>query len=267
MSRKISFALLFIFLIACTGDAEKIEMSRGQKAEQNKDYSGAVVHYQRIIDKDPKSAMGLQAALKAAELCQYELKKFTEAINFYRNIVLYSSDSSKRIAAQKKMAEIYFTQLLDYDQAIAEYQKLLTLSLPPNEEAEDRFAVAKSYFYTNNFFQALVEIDTLVKRNKNPQVAFDALNLKANIQLTSKDLDGAIATLKNLKERDPQKSKADFTDLELAMCYEEKKDFANAIQTLQGMRAYYPRKEFLDRRIRSLKERQSYLPGAKGLKK
>ncbi len=242
-------------------------MSRGQQAEQKKDYATAVARYQRIIDKDPKSPVGLQAAAKAARICHYELKKFTEAILFYRNIVLYSNNESERIAAQKEIAELYFTQLLDYPQAITEYQKLLTLKLTPDEEDEDRFAVAKSYFYDNNFFQARVEADTLLKKSKNPQVVFDALNFKANVQLTSRDIDGAIATLKDLKQRDPQKAKADFTDLALAVCYEEKKDFGNAILTLQGMRTYYPRKEFLDRRIRSLKERASYLPGAKGLKK
>ena len=85
--------------------------------------------------------------------------------------------------------------------------------------------------------------------------------------LTSKDLDGAIKTLRELESRDSEKFKKENLGLVLAKCYEEQKNLMAAVEVLQSMRNYYPRVEFIDRRIKNLKERAALQPGAKGLKK
>ena len=258
----------FVFLLsACTGRAEKLEMGRASEAEQKKQYQSAYDHYKRVVDKNPSNEIGVKASQGAAKLAHYDLKKFQEAIELYRNVVLYSPDPAARLDAERKIADIEFSQLSDYTAAIAEYQKLLDLPLSAADEINYRFALAKSYFYLNDFYQSQVEIDALLKKSKDPQLSFDAGLLKANILLTSKDLDKAVQQLEELKQKDPARSKNENLDLVLAVTYEEQKNFAKAIETLEDMRSYYPRKDFIERRIKTLKDRQAQLPGAKGLKK
>jgi tetratricopeptide (TPR) repeat protein len=96
---------------------------------------------------------------------------------------------------------------------------------------------------------------------------FEAQLLKANIFLTSRKLDEAIAALKKLMEDYPERSKTETIGLILAVTYEEQKNFTKAIETLQSIKDIYPRKAFIEQRIKTLRERQSYLPGARGLRK
>jgi hypothetical protein len=49
--------------------------------------------------------------------------------------------------------------------------------------------------------------------------------------------------------------------------YEELKEFSKAIDVLEGMREGYAHPDFLDLRIRRLRERMGNQPGAQGLKR
>lgn len=252
---------------SCSFSSENLEIERAEKAVQEKKYAEGYKHYRRIIDKDPKAPIAIKATAEAARVAHYELKDFTGAVQLYRNLVLYSPDIEQRRFAQSKIAEIYFESLNDYQTAIVEYNKLLDLPHSLQQEFTYRLAIAKSYFYLNNFFQAQTELDQLEKKFAAKDQVFEILFVRANILLTSKDLDGAIKVLRDLEKRDPDNYKKENLGLILAKCYEEQKNLLAAVDVLQAMRPYYPRQEFLDRRIANLKERAALLPGAKGLKK
>ena len=63
---------------------------------------------------------------------------------------------------------------------------------------------------------------------------------------------------KSLKENIP---------LLLAVCYEEIKDFQTAIKTLEILVGKYTPPEYIELRIKRLKERLKNQPGAKGFRK
>lgn len=260
--------LLAVFTIVnCTVSSEKLEFTRGEEANRKSDYAGALAHYKNVVDRYQKTPLAIQAAKEAARLCHYQLKKPVEAIEFYKHVVLYSNQPDERIEAQKKTADLLFSETNDYKQAIIEYSRLLEL---PHSTAEDfsyRILIARSYFYLSNFYQAQIEVDSILARNYDKDLMFDALLLKANIFLTTKNHDEAIASLKQLMVKYPERSKAETIGLILAVTYEEKKDFPKAIETLESIKDTYPKKAFIESRIKTLRERQSYLPGAKGWKK
>ena len=91
--------------------------------------------------------------------------------------------------------------------------------------------------------------------------------MRANIYLTTKDLDDAIQTLNELIRRFPKRAQEEMIGLVLAVCYEEQKNYPKAIETLVSIKKDYPRKEFIDQRIKTLRARRSLLPGAHGLHK
>jgi tetratricopeptide (TPR) repeat protein len=267
MGRLAARALVVLLVSGCTVSSEQLEYKHAEEAVAKNDYPGAIVHYKAVVDRYVKSPLAIKAAKEAARISHYQLNRPKDALPYYKHVVLYSSLADERIEAEKKLADIYFSQTLDYTQAIVEYNRLIEL---PHSSAEDftyRLSVARSYYYLTNFYQAKIEIESILSRNFDKDQVFDALLLKANIFLTSKDLDDAVLTLKQIIEKYPQKAKTESIGLILAVAYEEQKNFAKAIETLQSIKDTYPRKAFIEQRIKTLQERQSFLPGAKGWKK
>lgn len=256
-----------ISLGSCTISSEKLEFERAEKEAQARNFDAAIGHYKALVDRYVKTDLAVRAAKEAARINHYELKKFPTAVVFYKHIVLYSPNANDRLEAQKRIAELYFNHILDYAQAITEFNRLIELPHSKDEELQYRLSIARSYFYLSNFYQAEIEINTLLKKGFEKELLFEPLLLKANIFLTSKQLDSGIEVLKELMEKYPDRSRAETIGLVLAVTYEEKKDFAKAIETLQSIKDVYPRKSFIERRIKALKERQTYLPGARGLRK
>jgi tetratricopeptide (TPR) repeat protein len=258
----------FLFLIlstpACRLSQDKIEFEKGQSATEAKNYRGALEHFDHVVKRQVNTELALEAAKEAARVSYYELKDYKKASVYFQHIILYSKVSAERIEAQKKIAELNFSNLQDYKQAILEYNKLLQLPHSPREEFEYRLAIARSFFYQNNFFQALVEVDNILKKAGDAEDVFDAMELKANILMQTKKHDEAVEVLKLMTSKYPEKSKDRQTGLLLAVVYEEKNDFAKAIETLTSIKDTYPSPAFIEARIKNLKERQSYLPGARG---
>ncbi|MES2962742.1 MAG: tetratricopeptide repeat protein [Bdellovibrionota bacterium] len=263
-----TFAISSVVAFAgCTFSTENLEFERAEKAELAGKHDEAVKHYRAVIDRSMQSPLALKAAQEAARISNYDLKRYKEAILLYKHVVLYSPTERERIDAQKHIAEINFSQILDYTSAIVEYSRLLELPHGDAEEAQYRMAIARSYFYQNNFFQSQAEIDRILKGKFDKNTLFDARVLKANIFLTTKELDDAIKTLNELIRQDPERAKEEKVGLLLAICYEEQKNFSKAVETLVSIRDFYPRRDFIDNKIRALKEREYHQPGARGLKK
>jgi len=262
-----SLVAALLCLTSCTISSQKLEFQRGQKSVQAKDFKSALEHFRAVIDHDPRSEAAILADKESARITHYETKSFKDAVFFYKQIVLNSPSPTDRLEAQKKIADLYFTQILDYSQTITEYSRLIELPHTQQDDLLYRTAIAKSYYYQNNFFQSQSEIDTIMKKKFAKDQLFDPLLLKANILLTTKQLDEAIIVLNKLILDYPVKAKTEAIGLVLALCYEEQKNYSKAIETLQGLNASYPRKTFIENRIQTLRERQGYLPGARGLKK
>lgn len=220
-----------------------------------------------MVQRNPETEQAVIAAREGARIAFFETKDYRLALNLFKHLVLYSKDEHERREAQKKIATIYYEHLADYQNAVAEFYRLLDLPHSPEEEFEDRFAIAKSQYFLNRFFQAQAELDALLKKDIPKDQMFDALMLKANIFLARKSMDNAIKTFQQVIAQFPERSKKEDVALNLAVCYEEQKKFNEAIQVLKGLRDSYPTPEFIDMRIKRLQERASYLPGARGLRK
>ena len=257
----------FTVLTGCKISSEKLEYERGEQASQKGDAEAALNHFKKVVEKNVKTPLAIKAAQECARITHYQLKRFREASDYYKHVILYAPEARDRIEAQKKLADLHFSQTQDYNQAIAEYSRLLDLPHTPDEDLVYRLAIARSYFYLNNFFQAQVEIETIANRGQNKDLLFEAFLLKSNILLTTKKLDDAIITLKQMISSYPERAKAENIGLILAVTYEEQKNFPKAIETLEQIKDTYPRKAFIEQKIKTLRERQAHLPGARGLKK
>lgn len=228
------------------------------------DYKGALVLFENVVNHQPEGPKALASARFGSRLAQLEVKNYNQAVFFYRYLILRSPDPDERKSAQRYIAQIYFENMHDYAQAVIEYERLLKLDVSPAEAYKFRLNLAKSHFQLNNLEQVGAETDLLLDQKLEPDQIFEVRVLKANVLVAAKKLPEAAAQWEQILKDFPEKSRKENMGLNLVVCYEEMKDFARAIDTLEKMRVDYPNPEFLDLRIARLKERKSNQPGAQG---
>lgn len=255
-------------LAGCLSSTE-IGMKRARQLLVEKKPAEAAAMFETIVTKEKGKPDSAVAALEAAKIYQYDLKKFDAAIRSYRTVIAVSSDASIRREAQQKVAALLFYDVQDFTGAVAEYSRLLELQHTLPEEIEWRGRIAKAYYYLGNYFQAGIEIDRLLKQapGVDEEAVYQGYLLKANIHVGAREHDQAAKVLDSMMAQFPDRARRDSIPLMLAVAYEEQRNFAKAIEVLTKVREYDPRKSFFDEKIRSLKERQAQQPGARGFRK
>ncbi len=198
------FLGLLLLALGCTRASEKSIKEEALQSEQGGDYQTALNKYQELIHRTKTDQTMVEYAKTAGQIALVKAKDFSKAIGFFKLIVLKSPVAQERIEAQKNLANIYFAYLPvpDYEKAINEFSKLLSLSLNTDDKFELRLNLAKSYYRLNNFFQAQIEIDTLLEALKDKSKKYELKKLKADIYLSAKELDKAVETYQDLFQRD-----------------------------------------------------------------
>lgn len=215
------------------------------------------------INEDPK--IKSQAYLEAAKIDFYETKKFEKAIELYRKVVLFSPDPQTRMSAQKDLITILFHHLNQYPESIKEINKLLPLLNDPVQKSEMRLSLARAHYYINNFNQADMETEEILKTESGDR--FQALILRGNIALAKKNIKRATELFALAYKENPEQAIKEKTAVSLAIAYEEQKDFKQAVEILEKIKKQDPNPEFIQIRINRLIERMKQQPGARGMKK
>lgn len=227
----------------------------------------ALNEFDKVAKRSPGSSWTIRAAKEAVRICLYEIKDYKKAVHFLKIIVAYSKDTSERMQFQKQLAAVYFDNLQDYSQAIIEYGKLLQVERIPTNEAGYRSKIARAYYYQSDFSQAEIEIKEVLKLRIDSSLKFAALNLNGNILVAQKEFNKAAEIYKKLIADYPDQATQENIPLSLAVCYEENNDFTNAMKVLDSLVGHYKPAEYIELRIKRLKERQKNQPGAKGFHK
>ncbi len=259
--------VLLSLLVGCTSYYSRWQLRKVDQAVEKGDLKRAIEIFENLQRLNLNMEDKLEVARRGSRMAHRDARQYPAAIRFYRVLVLHSPDAAERIAAQEMIANINFENLADYEQAIVEYSKLL--SLKPDTDAAFRYRLnlAKSYFNLNQFQQATMEVDVLLKETTSSQQRFDLLVFKGNLLLTTKRLEEAIELFEGMIKEFPERSTKENVRLSLALSYEELSQFQKAIEILSKMRDHYPHPEFIDLKIARLKGRLENLPGARGLRK
>lgn len=262
--------VLWILCSSSTGcwfNVQKTEYNRAKKAADIGEHQEALLHFEKVIRLDPKGQLALEAARQGARIAHLEANSYLQAIRLYRHLILHSPIEKERMEAQRRIAYIYFEKLSDYSESITEFSRLLRLPHTKNQDLDYRFAIAKSYFYLNNFYQSTIEIDNILRKVEKRAKRFEYLAFKGNVLLTTKKLEGAIKIFNQLIEEYPEESLKENIPISLAVTFEEKGDYKEAIKILEQIKKNHPAPDFLELRIKRLRERVMNQPGARGLVK
>ncbi len=256
-----------VAMTGCNLSFTSLEYKRGQKALGAQDYREALGHFKKVINRDPESEMALNSAREAAKISFFQIRDFAVAEEFYTHLVRYSRDEQERRAAQKAIANIYFEKLSNYPRAIEEYNKLLNLRSSKEEQVDYHFKIARSQFYLNHFQEAHHEVESALKITENRDEQFELKVFGANVDFNTRHLDAAVKTYEELINTFPEKARAENIAMNLIVCYEEQDQFDKAITVLEELRPTHKDTEFIDLKIKRLKERKANMPGSKGLRK
>ena len=271
ISSVAAFLMSIVAVAMLTGclSSTEIGMKRAKGLLAQKKPAEAAALYETISSKEGNKPESADAAVEAAKIYQYDLKKFDAAIRNYRIVIARSQDPLLRRDAQQKVAGLLFYDVQDFRLAVAEYSRLLELQHTLPEEIEWRSRIAKAYYYLGNYFQSGIEVDRLLKQaiGVDEEAVYQGYLLKANIHVGAKEHDQAAKVLDSMMAQFPERARRDSIPLMLAVAFEEQRNFTKAIEVLSKVREYDPRKSFFDEKIRSLKERQAQQPGARGFRK
>lgn len=250
----ILFICLFLNL-SCESRQQK-EFNRGIKYQSNGDFKEAIIEFDKSMKREPGTPTSLRAARESIKILLYDTKNYEKAIDVLKFLILYSTNPEERWKSQSQISQIYFDNLAWYDKALIEYSKLLTGNLPKEENLRVRLAIARSYYYLGQFSQSWSEASSiLVEHDVSEDQVFDVYLLQANIQQSLKKYPEAAKALEQMLVKFPIRSKKDNIGINLALCYEELGVYKEALRVLESLKDYYQPKEYIELRIKKLKDR------------
>lgn len=257
----------FAFSIFSCQSKESYDYKKAVNLVNEKRYAESLILFEKITKRGGDLEVSLRAAKEAGRVSQFEAKDFVKAISFYRFIVLNSASQEDRLLSQRAIATIYFDHLQDYPSSIREFNKLLPLIQPGPEKGSVKLKLARAYYYLGNFDQSQIEISELLKTKISEDDWFDTNVLLGNLLIAKKKFYEASSVFRKVVEASPERALKENIYLSLSMSLEEEGKFSESLQTLERIMESYQPREYLELRIKRLKERQKNQPGAQGFRK
>jgi len=216
-------------------------------------YQEAARLYKKLQRRHPDSLKADEALYRLGQIRQLHLKSYAEAILAFLSLEKDYPHSPLAGEALRQVAELYKNQLLDYPRAIVIYQKLLDRGTEDGDAVQ--YQIADCYFRLNNFEQARIEFESLLKNHPDSLLSAEVhYRLAVSLALEGEGKK-AIAAFEQVEERWPESPYAVEARLGRAGVLEDRDDLGGALRLLEGLRGRYANGEILEQRISQVKTR------------
>lgn len=227
----------------------------GEKMVGAGHYVEAVEAFRSIHEGHGSFRLSPQALFREAEVLNHYLERYHEAILAYLTVEKDYPDTEQARKAQELVAEVYKNRLRDYGRAIVAYQKLLDSGAADGDRIQ--YEIADSYFRLNNFEQARIEFESLLKNySDSPLVAEVRYRIAVAYSLEGESKEAEEAFRVTMKEW-PDSPYAVEARFGLATVLEERDELRAALQILEELKGVYPNAEALSKKTDQVKERIS----------
>lgn len=194
-----------------------------------------------------------EALLQAGRLLHLSLGRYQDALLAYLTIERDYSASPQAGEARRQVAELYKYRLDDQARAISAYQRLLD---DAGDDADRiQYEVADSYFRLNNFEQARIEFDNLMRDYPASLLLPEVQYRIAVTRALEGDANGAMVAYREVAARWPQSPYALEARFGLAGVLEERERLRDALAILEELQGRYPNQDALARRLAQVRER------------
>jgi len=217
------------------------------------DYQEAVEEYQDIYIGHGDFVLAPRAMFRTGEVLNLFLKRFHDALLVFHNLEREYPDSPFVSDALIQEAEIYKNRLRDYGRAAALYQKLLDLGMEPADRFQ--YELSDCYFRLNNFEQARIEFENLIKRWPESHLLTEVeyrIGMSYALDGKLKDAEDVFRKILKEKSEDPFAIETKFG---LASVLEEQGRLRESLKLLKELEGTYPAPEALQHKIKTVEER------------
>lgn len=226
---------------------------KGEELIAAGEYEEAIDTFCAIYEWHADSPLAPRALFRSAEVLNHYQARYQEAILCYLMVEKDYPDAEQCRKAQEQVADIYKNRLRDYARAIVAFQKLLDDGVPEGDRIQ--YEVADSYFRLNNFEQARIEFDSLLKNYPDsplvPEVQY-RIAVAYSLEGASREAEEAFSGTVAAWPDSPFAIEARFG---LATVLEERDELRSALKLLEELRGVYPNAEALAKKTDQVKER------------
>ncbi len=216
-------------------------------------YSEAVELLVKLYDEYPDFERAPQVLFQTAELQDLYLGHYSEALLTYLLLERHFPGAEEVLSARQQVAVLYKYRLNDCGQAIAVYQKILGQPGPENDQLQ--YEVADCYFRLNNFAQARIEFESLIKNYPHSALVAEVLYRIAMTYALESKLPEAAGAYRLVIERWAESPYALEASFGLATVLEEQEELLEALKILEELSGIYPKQGILERKTIQVRER------------
>jgi TolA-binding protein len=225
----------------------------GLALRQEAKYSEAVALFTKMHDEQPSFARIPQALFQTAEIQDLYLGRYSDALLTYLMLERDYPDAPEVFPARQQVAVLYKYRLNDCGQAIAVYQKVLDDADGNSDQLQ--YEVADCYFRLNNFAQARIEFESLLKNYPQSELFAEVQYRIAMTYALEGKLPEAAGAYRVVIERWSESSYAVEASFGLATVLEEQEELVEALKILEGLAGVYPKEDVLARKTEQVRER------------
>lgn len=243
----------FLFYNGYFEDALEKQYQRATALLDEGEYRRAISRLRGIHEHHPESSRAPQALYLAGEVLFLHLDENQEALLNFLLIERDYPDSDWCQAARRRVAEIYKDHLRDYERALVAYQKLLDAGASQPDRVQ--YDIADCYFRLNNFEQARIEFENLLKNHPDSALLPEVLyRIGAAFFLEGKLHDAELVLTRAQQDHQDSPFAGEATFM-LAQVHEERGELKAALKLLQDLEQHYPDKPALTRRLENIRQR------------
>lgn len=225
----------------------------GLVLRQETRYSEAVELFKGLHDEQPSFLRIPEALFQTAEIQDLYLGRYSDALLTYLMLERDYPDAPEVFAARKQVAVLYKYRLNDCGQAIAVYQKVLDDADGNSDQLQ--YEVADCYFRLNNFAQARIEFESLLKNDPQSELFAEVQYRIAMTYALEGKLPEAAGAYRVVIERWSESSYAVEASFGLATVLEEQEELVEALKILEELKGIYPKEDILTRKTEQVRER------------
>ncbi|MDF1579487.1 MAG: tetratricopeptide repeat protein [Desulfuromonadales bacterium] len=262
LRRKLAYAVLLFIAVGGTAlgwyyyNLDSILAGRFATAEKllkEQQPQQAAERFAALQHNFPSAAIAPEALFRLAEIQELYQRSYREAILTCTLVERDYPDHPLALVARERVARIYKERLHDNERAITVYQELVDAGVPHSDRLI--YEIADAYFRENNFEQARIEFEGLIKNYPQSTLVPEAsyrIGVAYALEHQSQAAELAYRQVVEVFPNDPFAREA---QLGLAGVMEDQERLREALTVLEGLVGVYPNQNVLQKRIEQVRER------------
>ena len=230
-------------------------LDSAQAAWDRADYAAAADFYEQFLKENPQSDKTEFARLRAATICQRDLKQYNRAIQHYIHFIEEFPESPDIVQARTQLGACY-SMTNKPREAIAEYEGVLPRVGDESERRRLRLDIADMYFDLNDRRQALAEYQKVVANAQYDGLTERAYLRIGGIRLLRDEYEDAIPVYETVASNTKDSMVRRSARFGLADCYKRTLQFDKAVQILEQTEPDPKAPGYIQQLIASIREQQ-----------